>query len=259
MKVVILAGGFGTRLSEETKSIPKPMVQIGEKPIIWHIMKTYSHYGYNDFVVCLGYKGYALKEWFSNYFVHTSDITIDLRNNQLEVHNSRSEPWRVTLVETGLHTMTGGRIKRVQKYIGNEAFMLTYGDGVSDVDIAELVTQHRESQKLLTVTAYKPQGKFGSLEIADNGSVTAFTEKPAGDGIWINAGFFVCQPEVFDYIKDGDQTIFERGPLEQLATIGQMNSYKHRGFWKPMDTLRDNTELNDMWENGTAPWKIWNE
>lgn len=259
MKVVILAGGFGTRLSEETKSIPKPMVKIGEKPIIWHIMKIYSHYGYNDFVVCLGYKGYALKEWFSNYFVHTSDITIDLRNNQLEVHNSRSEPWRVTLVETGLHTMTGGRIKRVQKYIGNETFMLTYGDGVSDVDIAELVRQHRENQKLLTVTAYKPQGKFGSLEIADNGAVTAFTEKPAGDGIWINAGFFVCQPEVFDYIKDGDQTIFERGPLEQLATIGQMNSYKHRGFWKPMDTLRDNTELNDMWEKGTAPWKIWNE
>ncbi len=259
MKVVILAGGFGTRLSEETKSIPKPMVKIGEMPIIWHIMKTYSYYGYNDFVVCLGYKGYALKEWFSNYFVHTSDITIDLRNNQLEVHNNCSEPWRVTLVETGLHTMTGGRINRVRKYIGNEPFMLTYGDGVSDVDITELVNQHRKSQKILTVTAYKPQGKFGSLEIADNGAVTAFTEKPAGDGMWINAGFFVCQPEVFDFINDGDQTIFERGPLEQLATIGQMNSYKHRGFWKPMDTLRDNTELNDMWEKGVAPWKIWSE
>jgi glucose-1-phosphate cytidylyltransferase len=259
MKVVLLAGGFGTRLSEETKSIPKPMVKIGDMPIIWHIMKSYSEYGYNDFVVCLGYKGYALKEWFSNYFIHTSDITIDLKNNQLEVHNSRSEPWRVTLVETGLHTMTGGRIKRVQKYIGNEPFMLTYGDGVSDVDIAELVKQHKSSQKVLTVTAYKPQGKFGSLEIADNGQVTAFTEKPAGDGMWINAGFFVCQPEVFDYIQEGDQTIFERGPLEKIAAEGKMNSFKHRGFWKPMDTLRDNTELNDMWEKNKAPWKNWNE
>lgn len=259
MKVVLLAGGFGTRLSEETKSIPKPMVKIGDMPIIWHIMKTYSHYGFNDFVVCLGYKGYALKEWFSNYFIHTSDITIDLGNNQLEVHNSRSEPWRVTLVETGLHTMTGGRIKRVQKYIGNEPFMLTYGDGVSDVNIAELVKQHNDSKKLLTVTAYKPQGKFGSLEIADNGNVTAFTEKPAGDGMWINAGFFVCQPEVFDYIKEGDQTIFERNPLETIASQGLMNSFKHRGFWKPMDTLRDNTELNEMWEKGKAPWKMWNE
>jgi glucose-1-phosphate cytidylyltransferase len=259
MKVVLLAGGFGTRLSEETKSIPKPMVKIGDMPIIWHIMKTYSHYGYNDFVVCLGYKGYALKEWFSNYFIHTSDITIDLSNNQLEVHNNRSEPWRVTLVETGLHTMTGGRIKRVQKYIGNEPFMLTYGDGVSDVNIAELVKQHNDSKKLLTVTAYKPQGKFGSLEIADNGNVTAFTEKPAGDGMWINAGFFVCQPEVFDYIKEGDQTIFERNPLESIASQGLMNSFKHRGFWKPMDTLRDNTELNEMWEKGNAPWKMWNE
>ncbi|PZX19171.1 glucose-1-phosphate cytidylyltransferase [Breznakibacter xylanolyticus] len=259
MKVVLLAGGFGTRLSEETKSIPKPMVKIGDMPIIWHIMKTYSHYGYNDFVVCLGYKGYALKEWFSNYFVHTSDITIDLSNNQLEVHNNRSEPWRVTLVETGLHTMTGGRIKRVQKYIGNEPFMLTYGDGVSDVNIAELVKQHNGSNKLLTVTAYKPQGKFGSLEIADDGNVTAFTEKPAGDGMWINAGFFVCQPEVFDFIKEGDQTIFERNPLETIASQGLMNSFKHRGFWKPMDTLRDNTELNEMWEKGKAPWKTWNE
>lgn len=259
MKVVLLAGGFGTRLSEETKSIPKPMVKIGDMPIIWHIMKTYSHYGFNDFVVCLGYKGYALKEWFSNYFIHTSDITIDLGNNKLEVHNNRSEPWRVTLVETGLHTMTGGRIKRVQKYIGNEPFMLTYGDGVSDVNIAELVKQHNDSKKLLTVTAYKPQGKFGSLEIADDGNVTAFTEKPAGDGMWINAGFFVCQPEVFDYIKEGDQTIFERNPLETIASQGLMNSFKHRGFWKPMDTLRDNTELNEMWEKGKAPWKMWNE
>jgi len=257
MKVVLLAGGFGTRLSEETKSLPKPMVKIGEMPIIWHIMKTYSHYGYNEFVICLGYKGYALKEWFSNYFIHTSDITIDLKNNQLEVHNSSSEPWKVTLVETGLHTMTGGRIKRVQKYIGDEPFMLTYGDGVSDVNIAELVEHHKKSKKLLTVTAHKPQGKFGSLEISDSGDVTAFTEKPAGDGMWINAGFFVCQPEVFDYINEGDKTIFERNPLEQIASKGEMTSFKHRGFWKPMDTLRDNTELNEMWDKETAPWKIW--
>jgi glucose-1-phosphate cytidylyltransferase len=257
MKVVLLAGGFGTRLSEETKSMPKPMVKIGDMPIIWHIMKTYSHYGFNEFIICLGYKGYALKEWFSNYFIHTSDITIDLRNNQLEVHNNATEPWKVTLVETGLHTMTGGRIKRVQKYIGDEPFMLTYGDGVADINIEELVKSHQNSNKILTVTAYKPQGKFGSLEINDNGHVTAFTEKPAGDGMWINAGFFVCQPEVFNYITDGDKTIFERAPLERIAADGKMNSFRHRGFWKPMDTLRDNTELNHMWENNTAPWKIW--
>jgi len=257
MKVVLLAGGFGTRLSEETKTIPKPMVKIGDMPIIWHIMKTYSSYGYNEFIICLGYKGYALKEWFSNYFIHTSDITIDLKNNQLEVHDSSSEPWKVTLVETGLHTMTGGRIKRVQKYIGNEPFMLTYGDGVSDIDISKLVEHHKASKKLLTVTAHKPKGKFGSLEINDSNEVTAFTEKPAGDGMWINAGFFVCQPEVFDYITDGDQTIFERKPLENLANAGQMTSFKHLGFWKPMDTLRDNTELNEMWDTNKAPWKNW--
>ncbi len=259
MKVVLLAGGFGTRLSEETKAMPKPMVKIGDMPIIWHIMKTYSQFGYNEFIICLGYKGYALKEWFSNYFIHTSDITIDLKNNKLEVHNSASEPWKVTLVETGLHTMTGGRIKRVQKYIGNEPFMLTYGDGVADVNIGDLVKTHKESNKLLTVTAYKPQGKFGSLEIDKDGSVTAFTEKPAGDGMWINAGFFVCQPEVFEYITEGDATIFERKPLEMLAKNDQMNSFIHRGFWKPMDTLRDNTELNEMWEKNKAPWKIWNK
>ncbi len=257
MKVVLLAGGFGTRLSEETKSMPKPMVKIGDKPILWHIMKTYSRYGYNEFVVCLGYKGYAIKEWFSNYFLHTSDITIDLGNNSVEVHDSKSEPWKVTMVETGLHTMTGGRIKQVQKYIGDEPFMLTYGDGVADVNVMKLVENHKESNRLLTVTAYKPQGKFGSLEIGDSGNVTAFTEKPAGDGMWINAGYFVCQPEVFDYIKDGDSTIFERKPLEELASDGQMNSFKHNGFWKPMDTLRDNIELNKMWENNNAPWKIW--
>nr|WP_321453629.1 glucose-1-phosphate cytidylyltransferase [uncultured Carboxylicivirga sp.] len=259
MKVVLLAGGFGTRLSEETKSIPKPMVKIGEKPILWHIMKTYSQYGYNEFIVCLGYKGYAIKEWFSNYFLHTSDITIDIANNSVEVHDSKSEPWKVTMVETGLHTMTGGRIKRVQKYIGNEPFMLTYGDGVSDINIEELVHCHKKSKKLLTVTAYKPQGKFGSLEIDENGTVNAFTEKPAGDGVWINAGFFVCEPQVFDYLQNGDETIFERSPLEKLAATGNMNSYIHKGFWKPMDTLRDNQVLNDLWEHDNAPWKIWNE
>ena len=259
MKVVLLAGGFGTRLSEETKSIPKPMVKIGDKPIIWHIMKTYSYYGFNEFIICLGYKGYAIKEWFSNYFLHTSDVTIDLQNNDIEVHNNTAEPWKVTLVETGLHTMTGGRIKRIQKYIGNEPFMLTYGDGVANINIQNLVEHHQNSQKSLTVTAYKPGGKFGSLEIADSGHVTSFTEKPAGDGTWINAGYFVCQPEVFDYLNEGDQTIFERKPLETLAQKGLMNSYKHTGFWKPMDTLRDNTELNDMWAEDKAPWKTWND
>lgn len=259
MKVVLLAGGLGTRLSEETKSIPKPMVRIGDKPILWHIMKTYSYYGFNEFIVCLGYKGYAIKEWFSNYFMHTSDITIDLKNNSMEVHDCKTEPWKVTMVETGLHTMTGGRIKRVQKYVGNEPFMLTYGDGVADISISDLVTSHKNSNKLLTVTAYKPQGKFGSLEMDNTGAVTSFTEKPAGDGMWINAGFFVCQPEVFDYIKDGDKTIFERGPLENLAADGRMNSYRHTGFWKPMDTLRDNYELNELWEQKNAPWKLWKD
>ena len=257
MKVVLLAGGFGTRLSEETVNLPKPMVKIGEKPILWHIMKTYSNYGYNEFIVCLGYKGYVIKEFFANYFLHTSDVTIDIKNNQIEVHNNNSEPWKVTLVETGLHTMTGGRVKRIQKYVGNEPFMLTYGDGVSDVNIDELVAHHKKSGKALTVTAYKPQGKFGSLEINENGDVNSFTEKPAGDGMWINAGYFVCEPEVFDYITEGDSTIFERAPLENIAKDGKMTSFKHTGFWKPMDILRDNTELNQMWDSGKAPWKVW--
>lgn len=259
MKVVIFAGGFGTRLGEETHAIPKPMVRIGDKPILWHIMKTYSEYGYNEFIICLGYKGYVIKEWFANYFLHTSDVTIDIKNNQMEVHNSKAEPWKVTLVETGLNTMTGGRLKRVQKYIGDETFMLTYGDGVADVDIHKLVTHHKKSGKTLTVTAYKPQGKFGSLELDENGSVKSFTEKPAGDGMWINAGYFVCEPEVFDYITEGDSTIFERAPLENLAKDGKMTSFKHTGFWKPMDILRDNKELNAMWETEKAPWKIWKD
>lgn len=257
MKAVILAGGFGTRLSEATNLIPKPMVEIGGKPILWHIMKTYSEHGINEFVICCGYKGYIIKEWFANYFMHTNDVTIDLKTNEVEVHNTHSEDWKVTLVDTGLNTMTGGRIKRIQKYIGNEAFCLTYGDGVSDVDISRSIKEHKGSGKLLTVTAYKPQGKFGSLELAEDGNVSSFTEKPAGDGMWINAGYFVCEPEIFDYITEGDSTIFERAPLENIAADGKMISFKHRGFWKPMDILKDNKELNEMWDNGTAPWKIW--
>ncbi len=257
MKAVILAGGFGTRLSEATNLIPKPMVEIGGKPILWHIMKTYAEHGITEFVVCCGYKGYIIKEWFANYFLHTSDVTFDLGNNQMEVHNSHSESWKVTLVDTGLNTMTGGRIKKIQKYIGNEPFLLTYGDGVTDLNISETIKFHKKAGKLLTVTAYKPQGKFGSLEINESGIVTSFTEKPAGDGNWINAGYFICQPEVFDYIGDEDSVIFEKIPLENIAKDGEMASYKHQGFWKPMDILRDNIELNEMWDNNKAPWKIW--
>ncbi|MGL4307821.1 MAG: glucose-1-phosphate cytidylyltransferase [Cetobacterium sp.] len=257
MKAVILAGGFGTRLSEATNLIPKPMVEIGGKPILWHIMKSYSEHGINEFVICCGYKGYIIKEWFANYFIHNSDVTVDLATNSIEVHSCKAEHWKVTLVDTGLNTMTGGRIKKIQKYIGNETFLLTYGDGVSDIDISKSIEEHKKSGKALTVTAYKPNGKFGALEIDGEGNVNAFTEKPAGDGMWINAGYFVCEPEIFDYITEGDSTIFEKSPLENLARDGKMNSYKHNGFWKPMDTLRDNTELNKMWDSGKAPWKKW--
>lgn len=257
MKAVILAGGFGTRLSEATNLIPKPMVEIGGKPILWHIMKTYSLHGINEFVICCGYKAYVIKEWFANYFMHNSDVTIDLANNSIEIHECNAEPWKVTLVDTGLNTMTGGRVKRIQKYIGNEPFLLTYGDGVSDIDITKSIEAHKASGKVLTVTAYKPNGKFGALEIDNTGMVNAFTEKPAGDGMWINAGYFICEPEVFNYITTGDSTIFEKAPLENLAKDGKMNSFKHEGFWKPMDTLRDNVELNEMWDSGVAPWKKW--
>ena len=257
MKAVILAGGFGTRLSEATNLIPKPMVEIGGKPILWHIMKTYSLHGINEFVICCGYKAYVIKEWFANYFMHNSDVTVDLANNTIEVHECKAEPWKVTLVDTGLQTMTGGRIKRIQKYIGDEPFLLTYGDGVSDIDITASIEEHKKNGKALTVTAYKPNGKFGALEIDEVGTVNAFTEKPAGDGMWINAGYFICEPEVFSYITEGDSTIFEKAPLENLAKDGKMHSYKHTGFWKPMDTLRDNTELNTMWDLGKAPWKKW--
>lgn len=257
MKAVILAGGFGTRLSEATNLIPKPMVEIGGKPILWHIMKTYSHHGINDFIICCGYKGYIIKEYFANYFRHNSDITVDLVENSVQVLDNFAEPWKITMIDTGLNTMTGGRIKRIQKYVGDEPFLLTYGDGVADINIEESINFHKNSDKLLTVTAYKPSGKFGALDISEDGKVSSFMEKPAGDGNWINAGYFICQPEVFDYIKNGDNTIFEQSPLETIAKEGKMNAFKHRGFWKPMDTLRDNIELNEMWEKGDAPWKVW--
>lgn len=256
MKVVILAGGFGTRLSEETHLRPKPMVDIGDKPILWHIMKIYSSYGYNDFVICLGYKGYMIKEYFANYFIHQSDLTIDLTNNTIETHHSKAEPWKVTLVDTGKESMTGGRIKRIQKYVGNEPFLLTYGDGVGNVDISALVEEHRRNQKLVTVTAVQPSGRFGALNLAENNQVNSFLEKPKGDGSWINGGFFVCQPEVFRYL-DSDTTVWEKEPMERIAADGQLQAFKHLGFWKPMDTLRDKQELEQAWESGTAPWKTW--
>lgn len=259
MKAVIFAGGFGTRLSEATNLIPKPMVEIGGKPILWHIMKTYSHYGINEFIICCGYKHYVIKEYFANYFSHNCDMTVDLSNNSIEVHDSHSENWKVTMVDTGLNTMTGGRLKRIQKYIGNERFCLTYGDGVSDLNITETIKAHEESGSTISMTVYKPAGKFGSVNINnETGMVNSFLEKPDGDGNWINAGFFVCEPEVFDYIKENDDTIvFEKSPLESLAEDGKMHAFKHRGFWKPMDTMRDNIELNAMWDNNQAPWKVW--
>lgn len=257
MKVVLLAGGLGTRLSEETVVKPKPMVEIGGMPILWHIMKIYSAHGFNDFVVCLGYKGYVIKEFFSNYFLHKSDVTIDLKNNSVEVHDSQAEPWKITLVDTGNESMTGGRIKRIQQYINNEPFMLTYGDGVGNIDIKQLVAYHKEHGKLCTVTSVQPQGRFGALNILEDSTVHSFMEKPKGDGSWINGGYFVCQPEVFDYIKEGDATIWEKGPMEDIAQDGQMNAFKHNGFWRPMDTLKDKHDLNDMWTENSAPWKIW--
>ena len=256
MKVVILAGGLGTRLSEETVLKPKPMVEIGGMPILWHIMKIYSSYGYNDFVVCLGYKGYVVKEYFANYFLHKSDVTIDLGDNSVKVHDSQAEPWKITLVDTGNDSMTGGRIKRIQAHIGNEPFLLTYGDGVSDVNIKELVEFHKNSNKYCTVTSVQPSGRFGALNLGPNHEVHSFLEKPKGDGAWINGGFFVCQPEVFDYIE-GDATIFERAPMEKLASDGQMMAFQHHGFWKPMDTLRDKFELEENWASNTAAWKSW--
>jgi len=256
MKVVLLAGGLGTRLSEETSLRPKPMVEIGGMPILWHIMKIYSSYGYNDFVICLGYKGYLIKEYFANYFLHKSDVTIDLKSNTVKVDDSKAEPWTITLVDTGNESMTGGRIKRVQNQIGYEPFLLTYGDGVSNVDISQLVKFHKSNGKLCTVTAVQPSGRFGALNLTENDQVHSFMEKPKGDGSWINGGFFVCEPEVFNYIN-GDSTVFEKEPMENIAAEGEMIAYKHNGFWKPMDTLRDKHELEADWQSNEAKWKVW--
>lgn len=256
MKVVILAGGLGTRLSEETVVRPKPMVEIGGRPILWHIMKIYSHYGFNDFVICLGFKGYMIKEYFSNYFLHMSDVTFDMRNNSMEVHQQHAEPWKVTLVDTGMDSMTGGRLKRVAPYLENETFMLTYGDGVANIDIGDLVRYHRSHGKPATVTSTQPSGRFGALNMGEDGTIYSFQEKPAGDGSWINGGFFVLEPAVIDRIA-GDGTIFEKEPLEGLARDGQLMAYRHGGFWQPMDTLRDKQHLEALWNAGQAPWKVW--
>jgi glucose-1-phosphate cytidylyltransferase len=257
MKVLLLAGGFGTRLSEETDIRPKPMVEIGGKPILWHIMKIYSTYGFNDFIILLGYKGYYIKEYFSNYFRHQSDMTIDLINNSVEYFNNKSEPWKITLIDTGLDSMTGGRIKRVQHLIGNEPFLLTYGDGVSNINIKDLIKFHKTHGKTVTMTSAQPDGRFGALNIDETNRVLEFKEKPKGDGSWINAGFFVCEPKVFDYITEGDKTVFEQEPLKQLAKDGEIYTYKHDSFWMPMDTLRDKIKLNELWETKKAPWKVW--
>lgn len=255
MKLVILAGGYGTRISEETADRPKPMIEIGGRPIIWHIMKIYAAYGICDFVVCLGYKGYSIKEYFTNYVNHVSDLTIDLSDNSVEVLQSRAEPWRVTLVDTGLDTMTGGRLKRVSRYLGSETFLMTYGDGLADVNISELIGFHQSSGTLATVTAVRPPGRFGALDL-ENQMVARFLEKPLGDGSWINGGFFVLSPEVLDRIAD-DSTVFEAEPLQGLADEGQLSAFRHDGFWQPMDTLRDKRLLESMWENGSAKWKVW--
>ena len=256
MKTVILAGGLGTRISEETDTRPKPMVEIGGRPILWHIMKIYAHYGFNEFIICLGYKGYFIKEYFANYFFFFFDVTIDLADNKMEIHKSNSENWKITLIDTGKDTVTGGRIKRIEPYVKNRPFMLTYGDGVSDVNISNLVQSHKDSGKLATVTAVQLSGRFGALGIKNNSDVESFFEKPKGDGVWISGGFFVCEPGIFSFIK-GDDTIWEREPLENLAKENKLNAFKHKGFWKPMDTLKDKQDLNESWQSGDAKWKVW--
>ena len=258
MKAVILAGGLGTRLSEETGLRPKPMVEIGGKPILWHIMKSYSHHGVHDFVICLGYRGYVIKEYFANYFLHTSDVTFDLKANRAEIHEAHAEPWRVTLVDTGADTMTGGRLKRVRKYLADETFLMTYGDGVGDVDIPASIAFHRAHGGLATMTAMQPPARFGRMNLDEQGRVTNFEEKPDGDGGVINGGFFVLEPRVLDYIE-GDSTAWEQAPLRTLAREGQLHAYAHRGFWIPMDTLRDKTRLEELWASDRAPWKIWGD
>jgi glucose-1-phosphate cytidylyltransferase len=255
MFCVILAGGLGTRLSEETGLRPKPMVEVGGKPILWHIMKLYSYHGINDFVICLGYKGYVVKEYFANYFLHMSDITFDMSSNRMEVHQNNAEPWRVTLVDTGDTTQTGGRLRRIRSYLGDDLFCMTYGDGVGDVDISKVIDFHRKHGRLATVTATQPPGRFGALDL-DSDVVRSFSEKPHGDGSWINGGFFVLSPKVIDNIA-GDGTLWEREPMEKLAAEGELRAYFHRGFWQPMDTLRDKQQLESLWQGGSAPWKLW--
>ena len=255
MKAIILAGGLGTRISEESHLRPKPMIEIGGKPILWHIMKMYSHYGINAFVICLGYKGYFIKEYFANYFLHMCDVTFDMQNNQMEVHQKYVEPWRITLVDTGENTLTGGRLKRVKDYIGDETFCFTYGDGVSDIDIGALIEFHKVNGNKATVTAIQPPGRYGALNM-DGAAVKSFQEKPAGDGAWINGGFFVLEPSVLDLI-DGDQTSWESTPLMRLADEGELAAYKHQGFWQAMDTLRDKNHLEELWSSESPPWKVW--
>jgi glucose-1-phosphate cytidylyltransferase len=257
MKVVILAGGYGTRISEESSVRPKPMVEIGEKPILWHIMKIYSAHGLNDFIICLGYKGYMIKEYFANYFLHMSDVTFDLKNNKMDVHQNEVEPWKVTLIDTGETTMTGGRLRRIKDYIGNETFCLTYGDGVGNIDINRLIDIHHAQNVLATLTAVQPPGRFGAFSLEHNQyKISTFSEKPQGDGAWVNGGFFVLEPAAIDYIN-GDSTVWEREPLENLARDGRLAAFKHYGFWQPMDTLRDKYLLEELWKSGEAPWKIW--
>ena len=257
MKVLILAGGVGSRLSEETILKPKPMVEIGGYPILWHIMKIYSHYGFNDFIILTGYKSHVIKEYFVNYYQRYSDITVNMKDNSVTVHKTRQEPWTVTMLYTGQDTMTGSRIKKAAPYIGQEPFLLTYGDGVSDISISDLIASHKASGKLCTMTAVKPSGRFGALVINGKDTITSFMEKPKGDGAWINGGFFVCEPQVMDYIADGEKVFFEKEPLDTLAKEGQLHAYKHEGFWQPMDTLREKNYLLSLWQCGQAPWKKW--
>jgi len=255
LKVVILAGGLGTRISEESHVRPKPMIEIGDNPILWHIMKIYTAHGLDDFIICLGYKGYLIKEYFANYFLHMSDVTFDLSSNRMEVHEKFAEPWRVTLVDTGEHTMTGGRLKRVARYLDGGDFCFTYGDGLGDVNMKELIAFHAKQRTLATVTAVQPPGRFGALNLSEQ-KITSFQEKPDGDGGWISGGFFVLSPAVLEFI-DGDDTVWEQGPMQRLARDGQLSAYVHRGFWHPMDTLRDKTHLDALWSNGSPPWKLW--
>ncbi len=257
MKAVILAGGLGTRLSEETELKPKPMVEIGGRPILWHIMKIYSHYGINDFIILTGYKSHVIKDYFINYYTRYSDITVDLLNNSVELHKTRTEPWRVTMLYTGADTMTGGRIAKAKEYLKNERFLLTYGDGVADINIESLIKHHELSGKIVTLTAVQPSGKFGALNLDKHNNILSFKEKPQGDGAWINGGFFVCEPDIFNYLKNDVNCVFEKEPLENLANDNELNAYKHSGFWRPMDTLRDKKELTEMWMTGKAPWAIW--